>query len=226
MQATTAINGLPEAARKAAEKARTEKRREAFSKLLKLKNTDASELARMADVPRTTIYSFLQEKSASFRGTTEVKLAAALGVSVADLYGGDGEHSHINAIPVVGELSDTGAVRMFKEALYEVQAPALLDMRGHRAFQVGSLYMPPAGRDWLVIVRAMPSKLLLGEPALVFLNDRRVFFRRLARGSTSDVFNLETWTGLPPLCDVRIAEAFRFVCLTPPLKPLKLGDED
>jgi hypothetical protein len=205
---------------KAAEDAQAKKRRAAFTRLLKLKNTDASELARLADVPRTTIYSFLQEKSASFRGTTEVKLAAALGVSVADLYGASDDH-RINAIPVVGELTDTGAVRMFEEALFEVAPPALLDVRGHRAFQVGNLYMPPAGRDWLVIVRDLPAKLLLGQPALVKLKDGRVFFRRLAKGSTADVFDLETWTGLPPLRDVKIAEAMRFVCLTPPLKPLK-----
>lgn len=68
----------------------TDARREAFRAFMARENLTVPALSRMSEVPKTTLYSYLDGKSAALNGSTEQKIARATGFSVDEIFNAEG----------------------------------------------------------------------------------------------------------------------------------------
>ena len=71
-------------------KRQIERRRAAFKRFMEERGYTVASLARHADLPASTLYSYVGGKTDSLKGTTEQAIADNLAVSTADLYPGEG----------------------------------------------------------------------------------------------------------------------------------------
>jgi hypothetical protein len=197
-----------------------ESRREAFNAWVQSNGPTIADVARRAQVPQTTLYSYASGKSQSLKGITQEKIASAYRVRVEDLFSGSltsqpeiGVWGKIGARAEIYPLSDYTS-----DPMYQVQLPATLDPEeDYVAFEIEGYSMPPAEPGWLVVFRkteVTPDD-LLNAPCLVDTADGRRLFKRLRKGYAPGRYNLESWDGSPVLEDVAVTGVLPFAALTP-----------
>lgn len=197
-----------------------ESRRAAFNAWVRENGPTIADVARRAEVPQTTLYSYASGKSQSLKGITQEKIASAYRVRVEDLFSGAsssqpeiGVWGKIGARAEIYPLSD-----FMSDPMYQVQLPATLDPEEeYVAFEIEGYSMPPAEPGWLVVFRrteVTPDD-LLNAPCLVDTADGRRLFKRLRKGYAAGRYNLESWDGSPVIEDVEIAAVLPFAALTP-----------
>jgi len=197
-----------------------ENRREAFRQWLAANELTPAEVAKRANIPPTTIYSYLDGKSQSMKGTTQEAIASAFNVSVETLFtfrqeGGRevGVWGKIGARADIFPLSDYSHAPMYEVAL----PPGLDPSEEYVAFEIEGFSMPPAEPGWLVIFRkvATTPEDLINSACLVDTADGKRLFKKLRRGYAPGRYNLESWDGSPLIEDVEVINALPFVALTP-----------
>lgn len=197
-----------------------ESRRGAFKAWMEANELSPAEVARRAKVPATTLYSYLDGKSQSMKGTTQEAIATAFGVAVETLFtfGSDlsreiGVWGKIGARADVFPLSDYTSDPMYEVAL----PPGLSPDEEYVAFEIEGFSMPPAEPGWLVVFRLVEvtPEDLINTACLVDTADGKRLFKRLRRGYRPGHYNLESWDGSPLIEDVEIVSALPFAALTP-----------
>jgi hypothetical protein len=197
-----------------------ESRRAAFNAWVREHGPTIADVARRAQVPQTTLYSYASGKSQSLKGITQEKIASAYHVRVEDLFG-----AAPAAVPDVGVWGKIGARAEIyplsdytSDPMYQVQLPAALDPdEEYVAFEIEGYSMPPAEPGWLVVFRKIEvtPEDLLNAPCLVDTADGQRLFKRLRRGYTPGRYNLESWDGSPIIEDVEVLNVLPFAALTP-----------
>ena len=197
-----------------------EARREAFNAWVRAHGPNIADVARRAQVPQTTLYSYASGKSQSLKGITQEKIASAYRVTVEELFGGGsstqpeiGVWGKIGARAEIYPLSDYTS-----DPMYQVQLPATLDAdEEYVAFEIEGYSMPPAEPGWLVVFRKIEvtPEDLLNAPCLVDTADGQRLFKRLRKGYSAGRYNLESWDGSPMIEDVKVVSVLPFAALTP-----------
>jgi AcrR family transcriptional regulator len=197
-----------------------EGRRRAFKEWMEVNALSVAEIARRADIPPTTLYSYLDGKSQSLKGTTQEKIAQAFDVSVETLFSSrSGARREIGVWGKIGARADVFPLSDYaSDPMYEVALPPTLDPdEEYVAFEIEGFSMPPAEPGWLAVFRKIECtpEDLLNSPCLVDTADGRRLFKRLRRGYTAGRYNLESWDGSPLMEDVQVVSALPFAALTP-----------
>jgi transcriptional regulator with XRE-family HTH domain len=195
-------------------------RRAAFNAWVQAHGPTVADVARRAQVPQTTLYSYASGKSQSLKGITQEKIASAYRVSVEALFG-----DAARAQPEIGVWGKIGAraeiyplADYTSDPMYQVQLPATLDSEEeYVAFEIEGYSMPPAEPGWLVVFRKIEvtPEDLLNAPCLVDTKDGQRLFKRLRKGYTPGRYNLESWDGSPIIEDVEVVSVLPFAALTP-----------
>lgn len=180
----------------------------------------AADVARRASIPPTTLYSYLDGKSQSLKGSTEQKIAAAFGVPVEVLFTSQqGLKREVGVWGKIGARADIYPLSDYTDApMYEVELPPGIDPdKEYVAFEIEGFSMPPAEPGWVVVFRRVeiPVEELIGSPCLVDLSDGRRLFKRIRRGYSPGNYNLESWDGSALIEDVQIIRALPFAALSP-----------
>jgi AcrR family transcriptional regulator len=197
-----------------------ESRRAAFNEWVRVNGPTIADVARRAQVPQTTLYSYASGKSQSLKGITQEKIALAYQARVEDLFSGSssmqpeiGVWGKIGARAEIYPLSD-----FTSDPMYQVHLPATLNPEEeYVAFEIEGYSMPPAEPGWLVVFRkseVTPDD-LLNAPCLVDTADGRRLFKRLRKGYAPGRYNLESWDGSPVIEDVEVTAVLPFAALTP-----------
>lgn len=195
-------------------------RREAFRAWMLANNLTAAVVARRAAIPPTTIYSYLDGKSRSLRGDTQQRIAQAFNVPMEILFtsrsglGRDvGVWGKIGARADIFPLSDYTNDPMYEVAL----PPGLNPDEEYVAFEIEGFSMPPAEPGWLVVFRKVETtpEDLINSACLVDTADGRRLFKRLRKGYSAGLYNLESWDGSPLIENVQVVNALPFAALTP-----------
>lgn len=197
-----------------------ESRRAAFNAWVRAHGPTIADVARRAQVPQTTLYSYASGKSQSLKGITQEKIASAYQTRVEGLFSGAssiqpeiGVWGKIGARAEIYPLSDYTS-----DPMYQVQLPATLNPdEDYVAFEIEGYSMPPAEPGWLVVFRKVEvtPEDLLNAPCLVDTADGKRLFKRLRRGYAPGRYNLESWDGSPVMEDVEITAVLPFAALTP-----------
>jgi hypothetical protein len=196
-----------------------QRRREAFIRWQQASGLTVAAIYRASGVPESTIRSYINGKADSLKGTTQALIAAAYGVSTADLFG---DNQSVNRLGVFGRIGAKGDVfsvdRDSDAPMYDLDlSPAPGASEDFVGFEIDGFSMPPAGPGWIIMFRrkALPPQDLVGTPCMVRLTDGRRYFKRLRRGYAAGKWNLESWDGSPLIEDVEISEALAFAALVP-----------
>ena len=197
-----------------------EQRRAAFRAWIAANDLTPAEVARKADVPATTLYSYLDGKSQSLKGTTQEKIAEAFNVPVERLFTFRSEsRAQVGVWGKVGARAEVYPLSDYSsEPMYEVGLPPTLDPdQEYVAFEIDGFSMPPAEPGWLAVFRKVEvtPEDLINSPCLIDTADGRRLFKRLRRGYTPGRYNLESWDGSPLIEDVEVTAALPFAALTP-----------
>lgn len=195
-------------------------RRQAFREWMEANDLSAADVARRATIPPTTIYSYLDGKSQSLKGTTEQKIAEAFNVPVEVLFTPRSDlKREVGVWGKIGARADVYPLSDYTEApMYEVALPPGVDPdEEYVAFEIEGFSMPPAEPGWIVIFRKveLPVEELVNSPCLVDLADGRRLFKRVRRGYTPGRYNLESWDGSALIEDTEVLRALPFASLTP-----------
>ena len=195
-------------------------RRDSFKAWMAANDLTVAEVARKAQVPPTTLYSYLDGKSQSLKGINEEKIATAFATTTERLFTSDsdlkrdlGVWGKIGAKAEIYPLSDYSSDPMYEVAL----PPGLETDEDYVAFEIEGFSMPPAEPGWLAIFRKIETtpEDLINSPCLVDLADGRRLFKRLKRGYSPGRYNLESWDGSPLIEDAEVVCALPFAALTP-----------
>jgi len=197
----------------------TDQRRQAFLSWMKAHGLKVPSVARKADVPSSTLYSYVSGKSASLAGSTEARIAQAYTTTVHAIFSGEERSFGVGVFGKIGAKADVYPVNDFEsEPMYEVPLPPTVDPEAeYVAFEIDGLSMPPALPGWVAVFRRaeVPVEDLLNSVCMVDLEDGRRLFKRLRRGYEPGRYNLESWDGSPLIENVRIVAALPFAALTP-----------
>lgn len=179
-----------------------------------------AEVARRSGVKATTIYSYLDGKSQSMKGTTQDDIALAFDVPVERLFTFEqGGRREVGVWGKVGAGADIYPLSDYTdEPMYEVDLPPSVDPQfEYVAFEVDGLSMPPAEPGWIVVFRKveMLTEDLINFPCLIDTGDGRRLFKRLRRGYAPGRYNLESWDGSPLMEDVEVVTALPFAGMGP-----------
>lgn len=207
--------GLPSYARMK-KRGLTDRRRQALRAFMEARGLSAAGWAKKAGIPASTLQSFLQGRSQSLRGENEQLLAAAIGVSVSQMY--DGEE--INLVPLVGKIGAGAIVYPFEgddSAMEYVAAPPTIEAVDVVAYEIEGYSMPPFKPGNKVFARrddrGIPED-CLQEMCIVLTRDGRQLFKVLRRGYSPGRFNLHSLDGEPPIEDIELEWAARVVGAT------------
>lgn len=197
-----------------------ESRRDAFRSWLRTNELTVAEVARLAGVPPSTLYSYLDGKSASMKGTTQEAIARAFAVPVETLFTSAsltnrqiGVWGKVGARAEVYPLSDYSADPMYEVAV----PPGLDDEQEYLAFEIEGFSMPPAEPGWLVFFRKVETtpEDLINSACLIDTADGLRLFKKLRRGYLPGRYNLESWDGSPLMENVQVVTALPFAAITP-----------
>ena len=199
-------------------------RRECVRKALERAGTKPNALAKAAGVPPSTIYSYLDGKSRSLREDTARKIAAALGLTLDQLYD-EHSHKHTKKVWVKGLVGAGALVQVMDgvgkhEGIYEVALPPGLNPDlDYVASEVRGFSMPPAQVRWIIYCLdrdTIEATEALGQACIVELADGTLLFKTVRRGYSAGRYNLESWDGAPLIEDVEIVRALPFVSIASP----------
>jgi hypothetical protein len=150
------------------------------------------------------------------KGSTEQLLAAAMGVSVSQMY----ENAGSTLVPVVGRIGAGAIVNPFEgdeSAMEYVAAPPTIEARDVVAYEIEGFSMPPFKPGNKVFARrddaGIPEN-CLNEMCIVQVRDGPRLFKILRRGYEAGLFNLHSLSGEQPLDDVPVEWAARVVGAT------------
>lgn len=182
------------------------KRAQAFKDWMKAIGTNTKQVARASGVPYSTLASFVQGDTQSLKGDTEHQIANHYGVSTADIFA-NAEARLIRVIGRAGADTSGELIHSNADAHYDhVPAPPP-GIPANAAIEVFGDSMRATAEDGSIIYfndqRTPPTPDMIGYPCIVELEDGRVLFKRLLRGSREGVYMLESNIG-PPMDDVRI----------------------
>lgn len=193
------------------------RRRDAFSAWMKRAGLKVADVAKKSGVPASTLYSFVAGKAASFKGTTEARVAAAFNLPVDEIFG-EASPSYVGVRGKVGARAEVYPFDEDHEPAYQVQLPAGMDARGdYVGFEIEGLSMPPAKPGWVILFKNKstdPAE-LIGYPVLVDLEDGRRLFKELRRGYEPGLWNLYSWDGSDPIENVRLLSCLPFAAMIP-----------
>ena len=199
-------------------------RRESVRNAMRRAGINVNNWAKSAGVPASTIYSYLDGKTRSLREDTARKLAAAIGLSLDQLYD---EHSqyHTRKVWVKGLVGAGAVVQVMDgvgkdEGIYEVTLPPGLNQDlDYVAFEIRGFSMPPAQDRWIIYCldrQTFQPDEVLGKACIIELSDQRLLFKVVRRGYAPGRYNLESWDGAPLIEDVEIVRALPFVSIADP----------
>jgi transcriptional regulator with XRE-family HTH domain len=195
-------------------------RRAAFNAWVLANGPTIADVARRAQVPQTTLYSYASGKSQSLKGITQEKIASAYRVTVEALFrGASSLQPEIGVWGKIGARAEIYPLADYtSDPMYQVQLPATLNPEEeYVAFEIEGYSMPPAEPGWLVVFRkseVTPDD-LLNAPCLIDTKDGQRLFKRLRKGYTPGRYNLESWDGSPIIEDVEVLTVLPFAALTP-----------
>jgi hypothetical protein len=197
-----------------------ENRRAAFRAWLADNDLKPADVARRANVPPTTLYSYLDGKSQSMKGTTQEAIAQAFNIPVEALFtSGGGASKDVGVWGKVGARADVYPLSDYtSDPMYEVSLPPTLDPDvEYVAFEIEGFSMPPAEPGWLVVFKKVETtpEDLINSACLVDTADGRRLFKKLRRGYSPGRYNLESWDGSALMEDVEVTSALPFAALTP-----------
>jgi len=190
-----------------------DRRRAAFQGWVKA-NGGVRAVAERAEVPATTLYSYLGGKSQSLKGTTQDAIAQAFSVSTDDLFG-----SKATTVPVVGYVQAGAEAVLFAAGqgpFDYVPAPegstentVAVEIRGE---SLGSFFT-----EWLVFyddVRSPVTPDLHNRLCVVGLPDDRILVKKIKPSQAPGLFHLLSQTE-DPILDQEVAWAARVKTMSP-----------
>lgn len=200
-------------------------RRKALQRTMERAGLTIAAWSRMAQIPDSTLRSYLAGTTRSLRTDTARKLARAIGLSVDALYGEDYSSHGQNRVWVKGFLGAGGGITPFEglaqgQGFYDVAYPmgaapgmklAAMEIRGYS--------MPPAQDGWLVYYEErghVDLDAILNRPCVVELKTGELVFKTVRKGFQPGRFSLHSWDGREPMEDVEIRRAMPIVALVPP----------
>jgi hypothetical protein len=179
--------------------------------------------AKAADVPDSTLRTYMTGRTQSLKSHVERKLAAAAGVSVDAMYGRDyAPRPKRSQVWVKGYLGAGNAIQHFEamgenEGFYEVtRPPGLHGDTPLVAMEIRGGSMPPWRDGDVVYCRQrdfVDPDMILGEACMVELMDGGMLFKEVRRGYEPGSYNLLSWDGTPPLENVRLRRAMAMIAV-------------
>ncbi|MDQ7019135.1 MAG: S24 family peptidase [Robiginitomaculum sp.] len=194
-------------------------RRDAMRRTFEARGISAHAAAKLAKVPYTTLNSFLRGQTRSLNGSTEKKLADALGLTVSGLYGEDYDSPPVKDVWVKGLVgagakvtrwdSGMGEGEGYSRVPWPIGIPMTEDLI---AFEIRGDSMPPFERGDLVYLEtseALPGPEIIGKVCVVELDNGDLLIKKVRRGYTTGKYNLHSFDGRPPIEDATIVKAAR-----------------
>lgn len=188
-------------------------RREAFRSWIK-ENGGVTAVMKKADVPRSTIYSYLDGTSDSLKGTTQDKIAEAFGIGADEMFG-----AKVATVPVVGYVQAGAEAVLFAAGqgpFDYVPAPegstdktVAVEIRGE---SLGSFFT-----EWLVFyddVRSPITSDLHNTLCVVGLPDDRILVKKIKPSQAPGLFHLLSQTE-DPILDQEVTWAARVKTMSP-----------
>lgn len=164
-------------------------------------------VAKQADVPATTLYSYVQGKSASLKGSTQDRIASAYGITVDDIFS-DGPRT----VAVVGYVGAGAEAHFYSEAdapLDYVEAPEWAT-DSTRAAEIRGESLGPLFERWLIFyddVRSPVTADLHGRLCILGLLNGKVLVKKI-RPAGNGLFHLLS-NAEEPMWDQEVAWAAR-----------------
>ena len=190
------------------------RRREAFRDFVKTRGGVAA-VARAAGVKPSTLYSYLDGKSASLLDRTTSPIATAFDVPLEQLFGDERPLRQVPIVYYVGAGAEVYSMQS-AEAFDYVEgldnATPLTVAGKIQGSSMGSMF-----DGWLVFwdeQRAPVTSDLLGEVCIVALHDDRILVKRIEASRTPGLFHLMSNTE-PPMLDVPVLWAARVTGMKP-----------
>lgn len=180
--------------------------------------TNTKQVSARANVPYTTLASFVQGDTQSLKGENEDLIAQAFGTTVADMFT---EGSSSAFVPIIGRVGadNEGSVLLTTGQITGDIAPAppggtadsvALEVTGHS--------MRALADDGALLYferqHTPPTPDMLGYPCIVETEDGRVLLKRLLKGSAPGLYDLESLNG-PTLEDIRLRWAAEITAIIP-----------
>lgn len=197
------------------------RRRAAFSNLLKDLGENPNSLAKKSGVPRSTIVSFLRGQTDSFKGTTESKIAAALRVSVEELYGEMKSAPAASlSVTLTGSIGRGLAVAIYAAVVaqpneaHEIVIPAVEAAPGYLYYRIATEGAPLGPPGWVIRVlpNPQPPAELVGMTVLAELSDGTRWLGQLRQwGDRPGRYSLYRWNVGEPIDNVVITTVHRVV---------------
>jgi len=202
-----------------------DRRREAFKRTMAGAGlTSAAAISRATGVSAATIRSYLNGYSDTLNARNERKIASALGLNPAALYGESYEPVK-KRIWVKGFVGAGATVQVMdgmgeNDGLYEVaHPPGILPSTDLVAYEIRGLSMPPAADRWIIYCLnrdAIDPAEVIGKACIVETKAGELLFKVVRRGYTFGRYNLESWDGSPLREDVELVKAQPFVSVADP----------
>jgi transcriptional regulator with XRE-family HTH domain len=190
----------------------------AFRAARNAKGWSQDRLADEAKVSQTTIDKIEGGETKNSRYLPQ--LAAALGVSVAQLSTGLPPATTNNTVPLAGYVGAGAEITAMDDSdpIEEIQVQWALK-EPMVAFEIVGTSMVPVYRPGFAIIcyrEGRDPDSMLGEEVVVRLSDGRRFLKRLRRGSGQRRYNLESFNTPDPIEDVTVAWVGAIHVIVPP----------
>lgn len=178
-----------------------------------------------AGVPQSTLASFVQGVTQSLKGETEEKIASFYDTTVDAIFAGatnsksTRRQALVRIIGRVGADASGAVILSTGHDSWDAVPPAPGVTSKAVALEVSGHSMHTFAEDGSLIYfeeqKTAPDAEMLGYPCVVETEDGRVLVKRLLRGSTPGLFDLESIVG-PTIRDVRLNWAAEILAIVPP----------
>lgn len=190
------------------------RRREAFRDFVKASGGVAA-VARLSGVKASTLYSYLDGKSASLLDRTTSPIATAFDVPVEQLFGGE---RPLRQVPIVYQVGAGAEVHsMLSAEVFDYVEGLDNATPATVAGQIQGSSMGSMFDGWLVFwddMRCPVTPDLLGTICVVALHDDRILVKKVEASRTPGLFHLMSNTE-PPMLDVPLLWAARVTGMKP-----------
>lgn len=190
----------------------------AFKAWMAERSTNTKQVAAKSGVPYTTLASFVQGDTQSLKGDNEELISRAYDATPSEIFAG-GAGNYVRIIGRVGADAEGTVIQTAAQETYDMAPIPPGGTRDSVALEVVGHSMRAIAEDGSLIYfedqRNPPTPDMLGYYVICELEDGRVLFKRLLRGSAPNVFMLESQMG-PPIEDVRVRWAAEPTAIIPP----------
>lgn len=197
----------------------------AFMQWMEANNLKTKRVAITAEVPPSTLASFVQGQSQSLKGDTEEKIARAYDTTVDAIFSGAQNQQSQRRQPMVRIIGRVGAdasgvvFLSHADVTYDLAPLPPGGTSKTVALEVNGSSMPMLAEDGSLIYfedqKPEPTPDLIGEVCAVETEDGRILVKRLKRGSEPGLYDLESVIGAP-IKDVRLRWAAEITAYVPP----------